>query len=72
MRPTCRWTWFLISDFFACSGHKMLGPTGVGVLWGRPEILDAMDLFLGGEMIREAHLEHSTWNELPHGSRPGP
>lgn len=54
-------------DFFACSGHKMLGPTGVGVLWGRPEILDAMDPFLGGgEMIREVHLEHSTWNELPH------
>ena len=59
-------------DFFACSGHKMLGPTGVGVLWGRPEILDAMDPFLGGEMIREVHLEHSTWNELPHSSRPGP
>src|SRR5919112_1464252 len=54
-------------DFFACSGHKMLGPTGVGVLWGRPEILDAMDPFLGGgEMIREVHLEPSTWNELPH------
>ena len=35
-------------DFFACSGHKMLGP-GVGVLWGQPEILDAMDPFLGGE-----------------------
>jgi cysteine desulfurase/selenocysteine lyase len=54
-------------DFFACSGHKMLGPTGVGVLWGQPEILDAMDPFLGGgEMIREVHLEHSTWNDLPH------
>ncbi|MBA2783010.1 MAG: aminotransferase class V-fold PLP-dependent enzyme, partial [Rubrobacteraceae bacterium] len=45
----------------------MLGPTGVGVLWGRPEILDAMDPFLGGgEMIREVHLDHSTWNDLPH------
>lgn len=54
-------------DFFACSGHKMLGPTGVGVLWGRPEILDGMDPFLGGgEMIREVHLDHSTWNDLPH------
>jgi cysteine desulfurase/selenocysteine lyase len=54
-------------DFFACSGHKMLGPTGVGVLWGRPEILEEMDPFLGGgEMIREVHLEHSTWNDLPY------
>ncbi len=54
-------------DFFACSGHKMLGPTGVGVLWGRPEILDEMDPFLGGgEMIREVHLDHSTWNDPPH------
>ncbi len=54
-------------DFFACSGHKMLGPTGVGVLWGRPEILEEMDPFLGGgEMIREVHLEYSTWNELPY------
>jgi cysteine desulfurase/selenocysteine lyase len=54
-------------DFFACSGHKMLGPTGVGVLWGKPEILDDMDPFLGGgEMIREVHLDHSTWNDLPY------
>jgi cysteine desulfurase/selenocysteine lyase len=54
-------------DFYACSGHKMLGPTGVGVLWGKPEILDDMDPFLGGgEMIREVHLDHSTWNDLPY------
>ncbi|CAN5729051.1 cysteine desulfurase SufS [soil metagenome] len=54
-------------DFFACSGHKMLGPTGVGVLWGRPEILEGMDPFMGGgEMIREVHLDHSTWNDLPY------
>ncbi|MGH3148682.1 MAG: cysteine desulfurase [Rubrobacter sp.] len=54
-------------DFFACSGHKMLGPTGVGVLWGRPEVLEEMDPFLGGgEMIREVHLDHSTWNDLPY------
>ena len=40
-------------DFYACSGHKMLGPTGVGVLWCKPEILEGMDPFLGGgEMIR--------------------
>ncbi|MGH3090063.1 MAG: cysteine desulfurase [Rubrobacteraceae bacterium] len=54
-------------DFFAASGHKMLGPTGVGFLWGRPEVLDSMEPFLGGgEMIREVKLETSTWNELPH------
>ncbi|MGB3680851.1 MAG: cysteine desulfurase, partial [Rubrobacteraceae bacterium] len=54
-------------DFFAGSGHKMLGPTGVGVLWGRPELLEEMDPFLGGgEMIREVHLDHSTWNDLPY------
>jgi cysteine desulfurase/selenocysteine lyase len=55
------------ADFYAFSGHKMLGPTGIGVLWGRPEILDDMDPFLtGGEMIREVYLDHSTWNELPY------
>jgi cysteine desulfurase/selenocysteine lyase len=54
-------------DFFTCSGHKMLGPTGVGALWGRPEILEEMDPFLGGgEMIREVHLDHSNYNDLPH------
>jgi cysteine desulfurase / selenocysteine lyase len=54
-------------DFFACSGHKMLGPTGVGVLWGRTKVLEEMDPFLGGgEMIREVHLDHSTWNDLPY------
>ncbi len=57
----------LSCDFFACSGHKMLGPTGVGILWGRPEVLEEMDPFLGGgEMIREVHLDHSTWNDLPY------
>ncbi len=54
-------------DFFACSGHKMLGPTGVGVLWGKPGGLEEMDPFMGGgEMIREVHLDHSTWNDLPY------
>ena len=54
-------------DFYACSGHKMLGPTGVGVLWGKPEILQEMDPFLGGgEMIREVHLDHSTYNDVPY------
>jgi cysteine desulfurase/selenocysteine lyase len=54
-------------DFYAFSGHKMLGPTGIGVLYGRPEILEDMDPFLtGGEMIREVFLDHATWNELPY------
>lgn len=54
-------------DFFAASGHKMLGPTGVGFLWARPELLEEMDPFLGGgEMIREVHLERSTWNDIPY------
>ena len=55
------------ADFYAFSGHKMCGPTGIGVLWGRPEILDDMEPFMtGGEMIREVYLDHATWNELPY------
>jgi len=53
-------------DFFAFSGHKMMGPTGVGVLFAKPEILEAMNPFLGGgEMIRKVTLEGSTWNDIP-------
>ena len=53
-------------DFLAFTGHKMLGPTGIGALWGRAELLEAMPPFLGGgEMIREVRLEGSKWNELP-------
>jgi cysteine desulfurase/selenocysteine lyase len=53
-------------DFFAFSGHKMCGPTGIGVLWGKKEILEAMPPFLtGGDMIRNVSLESSTWNDLP-------
>jgi cysteine desulfurase / selenocysteine lyase len=53
-------------DFLAFSGHKMLGPTGIGVLWGRAELLEAMPPFLGGgDMIREVRLDGSTWNDLP-------
>jgi cysteine desulfurase/selenocysteine lyase len=54
-------------DFLAFSGHKMAGPTGIGVLWGKPELLEAMDPFLGGgEMISRVLLEESTWNEIPY------
>ena len=53
-------------DFLAFSGHKMLGPTGVGVLWGKMELLSELDPFLsGGEMIEKVTLETSTWNDVP-------
>jgi cysteine desulfurase / selenocysteine lyase len=53
-------------DFYAFSGHKMLGPTGSGALWARRELLEAMPPFLaGGEMIREVHLRRSTFNSIP-------
>ncbi|MDP2948133.1 MAG: cysteine desulfurase [Chloroflexota bacterium] len=53
-------------DFLAFSGHKMLGPTGVGVLYGRYELLEAMEPFLtGGEMIRRVRLDGATWNDVP-------
>ncbi len=53
-------------DFYAFSSHKMLGPTGVGVLWGKKEILEKMQPFLyGGEMIREVSFEKVTWADLP-------
>jgi cysteine desulfurase / selenocysteine lyase len=54
-------------DFIAFSSHKMCGPSGVGALWGRRELLEAMSPFnLGGEMIRSVSLEKTTWNELPY------
>ena len=54
-------------DFLVFSGHKMLGPTGVGVLWGKFELLNDLDPFLsGGEMIEKVTLEESTWNEVPY------
>jgi len=54
-------------DFYACSGHKMLGPTGAGLLWGRAELLDAMDPYQGGgEMIDRVSFDGSTWDDAPH------
>jgi cysteine desulfurase / selenocysteine lyase len=53
-------------DFLAFSSHKMLGPTGVGALVAKPELLEEMDPFIGGgEMIRDVTLEGSTWNDIP-------
>jgi len=54
-------------DFYAYSGHKMLGPTGIGALVGRKSLLEEMEPFQGGgEMIKEVFLDHSTWNDVPH------
>jgi cysteine desulfurase/selenocysteine lyase len=53
-------------DFLAFSGHKLYGPTGIGVLYGRKQLLDAMDPFLaGGHMIREVFEQSSTWADVP-------
>jgi cysteine desulfurase/selenocysteine lyase len=54
-------------DFFAISSHKVYGPTGIGVLYGKKDILNAMPPFMGGgEMIKEVSFEGSTWNDLPY------
>jgi cysteine desulfurase/selenocysteine lyase len=56
----------LDADFFCFSGHKMLGPTGIGVLYGKRALLEAMPPFMGGgDMIRTVKLRESTWNDLP-------
>jgi cysteine desulfurase/selenocysteine lyase len=53
-------------DFLAFSAHKMLGPTGIGILWGKMALLDAMDPFLGGgDMILTVNMERSTWADVP-------
>lgn len=53
-------------DFYVFTGHKMLGPTGIGVLWAKRGLLESMPPFLfGGEMISKVSLEKTTWNELP-------
>ncbi len=55
------------ADFYAWTGHKALGPTGIGVLHGRREILETMEPFLtGGDMIASVDFQSASWNELPH------
>lgn len=55
------------ADFVGFTGHKVCGPTGIGVLWGRAELLERMSPFeLGGHMIRKVTVERTTWNEIPH------
>jgi cysteine desulfurase/selenocysteine lyase len=54
------------ADFYAFSGHKMCGPTGIGVLWARRALLEAMPPFLaGGDMIKRVRLTEASWNDLP-------
>ncbi|WP_137290989.1 aminotransferase class V-fold PLP-dependent enzyme [Natronorubrum halophilum] len=60
------------ADFYAFSGHKMAGPTGIGVLYGKRELLEEMQPYLyGGGMIRKVTFEESTWGDLPWKFEPG-
>ena len=60
------------ADFYAFSGHKMLGPTGIGVLHGRREVLERLEpAWGGGEMIKEVWIDHAQWNDLPWRFEPG-
>src|SRR5262249_38653627 len=60
------------TDFYAFSGHKMLGPTGIGVLYGRREVLERFEPGVGGsEMIKEVWIDRAQWNELPWRFEPG-
>jgi len=60
------------ADFYAFSGHKMLGPTGIGVLHGRREVLDKLEpAWGGGEMIKEVWIDRAQWNDLPWRFEPG-
>jgi cysteine desulfurase / selenocysteine lyase len=60
------------ADFYAFSGHKMLGPTGIGVLHGRREVLEELEpAWGGGEMIKEVWIDHAQWNDLPWRFEPG-
>lgn len=63
----------LDADFYAFSAHKVYGPTGIGILYGKEKWLDAMPPYQGGgEMIAHVSFEHTTYNELPYNSRPAP
>ena len=54
-------------DFLCVSGHKMLGPTGIGVVWGRKELWDSIDpVYGGGDMIEEVYYDKATWAPVPH------
>ena len=54
-------------DFLCVSGHKMLGPTGIGVVWGRKELWDSLDpVYGGGDMIEEVYYDKATWAPVPH------
>ena len=54
-------------DFLCVSGHKMLGPTGIGVVWGKKELLENMDpVYGGGDMIEEVYYDKATWAPIPH------
>jgi cysteine desulfurase/selenocysteine lyase len=55
------------ADYFVFTGHMVYGPSGIGVLWGREAVLDAMPPFLGGgDMIRSVTFAKTTWNDLPY------
>lgn len=59
-------------DFYVFSSHKMLGPTGIGVLYGRRAVLDSLEPGRGGsEMIKEVWIDHAQWNDLPWRFEPG-
>jgi cysteine desulfurase/selenocysteine lyase len=54
-------------DFLCVSGHKMLGPTGIGVVWGRKDLLEKLDpVYGGGDMIEEVYYDKATWAPIPH------
>src|SRR3989442_1690633 len=59
-------------DFYVFSGHKMLGPTGIGVMYGRRPVLDSLEPGRGGsEMIKEVWIDRAQWNDLPWRFEPG-
>jgi cysteine desulfurase/selenocysteine lyase len=59
-------------DFYVCSAHKMLGPTGIGILYGRRDVLDRLEPTRGGgEMIKEVWIDRAQWNDLPWRFEPG-